>query len=176
MKRKFLEAKEWIAASRTQRAPRNGGVSQLHLPSSRGRQPRHRERSVVCSAWRSVLFMLAVAIQLLLSVDNVLADGAAASRTGGLLSMLPMLIILIVFMYFIIIRPQTKRAKTHKELMSSLQVGDEIVTIGGILGVIDKIDDNYVVLTITGDSKVVIQKGAVATILPRGTIKGIANK
>ena len=108
-----------------------------------------------------------------LLIDDAVADGVAKAQGGGLLSMLPMLVILVAFMYFMVIRPQTKRAKEHKNLMGSLQVGDEVTTVGGMLGTIDKVADNFVILVVANDSKVTIQKGAITAILPRGTIKGI---
>ena len=76
------------------------------------------------------------------------ADAAAPSAGQGLISMLPMLIILILFMYFLIIRPQSKRAKEHRSLVNSLQKGDEVITTGGILGKITKISDDFITLTI----------------------------
>jgi preprotein translocase subunit YajC len=122
---------------------------------------------------KKITSLLAVCFLL---VSNVLADGAPKAQGGSLLSMLPMLILLVGFMYFMVIRPQTKRAKEHKNLMGNLQVGDEVATIGGILGTIDKIADNFIILVVADNSKVTIQRGAVATILPRGTIKGITSK
>ncbi len=106
-------------------------------------------------------------------VENAWADAATTNQSGGLLSMLPMIILLVAFMYFMVIRPQSKRAKEHKSLMSNLQVGDEVATIGGVLGTIEKISDSFVVLAVADNSQITIQKGAIATILPRGTIKGI---
>ena len=147
----------------------------IHRPSSSSRG--RRFLSVVAIQFLSIFLTISSSMLVVFSlIDNILADGLYKAQGGGLLSMLPMLILLMAFMYFMVIRPQTKRAKEHKNLMGNLQVGDEVVTVGGILGTIDKIADNFVILVVANDSKVTIQKGAVATILPRGTIKGITNK
>ena len=102
-----------------------------------------------------------------------MASPTAPSTTQGLLSMAPMLIILVLFMYLLVIRPQSKRAKEHKSLMSNLQVGDEVVTIGGILGKIEKMNDNLLTIKIAENTEIVIQKNAIANIVPKGTLKTI---
>ncbi len=109
-------------------------------------------------------------------ISDAFADTAAGaastpSTTQGLMSMLPMIAIFVVFMYLMIIRPQSKRAKEQKSLIGSLQKGDEVVTIGGILGKIEKITDDLLVISIAENTHVTIQKSAVANIVPRGTIK-----
>ncbi len=76
-------------------------------------------------------------------------------------------------MYFLIIRPQSKRAKEHRELMASLKTGDEVVTSGGLLGKINKISDNFVVLEIAKDVEITMQKASIAASLPKGTIKSV---
>ena len=93
--------------------------------------------------------------------------------TQGILSMLPMIAILVFFMYFMVIRPQSKRTKEQKKLMDSLQKGDEVMTIGGILGKIEKIDTDLVILTIAENTIVTIQKNAISNVLPRGTLKSV---
>lgn len=75
--------------------------------------------------------------------------------------------------YFLIWRPQSKRAKEHKDLMSSLNKGDEVMTNGGILGKLNKVDENYIVLQISDNVEVKMQKSAVAAVLPKGTLKSI---
>lgn len=99
--------------------------------------------------------------------------GSSPSTSQGLMSILPMIILLVVFMYFMVIRPQSKRAKEHKNLISNLQKGDEITTIGGILGKIENIADDFIVLNIAEGTNVTIQKSAIANVLPRGTMKVI---
>lgn len=110
-----------------------------------------------------------------LGISDALADTAATPATGGqgFLSLLPMLAILILFMYFMVFRPQSKRAKDHRNLVSSLKEGDEVATIGGILGVIKKMNDTYVLLTIAEGADIAIQKNAIANCLPKGTIQSV---
>ena len=105
--------------------------------------------------------------------DTALAAASEPSTTQGLISMLPMLAILVLFMYFVIIRPQSKRTKDHKNLIDSLQRGDEITTIGGILGKIEKISDDFVVLNIAENINITVQKSAISNVVPRGTIKSM---
>jgi preprotein translocase subunit YajC len=101
------------------------------------------------------------------------AAGAASSPSTmqGLMSMLPMVILLVLFMYLMVIRPQSKKAKEHKSLIGNLQKGDEVVTIGGILGKIEKITDDLLVISIAENTNITIQKNAIANIVPRGTMK-----
>lgn len=95
------------------------------------------------------------------------------STTQGIISMLPMIALLVLFMYFMVIRPQSKRTKDHKKLMDGLQKGDEVTTIGGILGRIEKITDDFVVINVDENVNFTVQKSAISNILPRGTIKAI---
>ena len=108
-----------------------------------------------------------------LGIANAFADGAAPAPTSsqGMMSFLPMLVILILFMYFMVIRPQTKRAKEHRNLLSNLKKGDEVVTAGGILGKIDEISDDFITLTIADKVSVRVQKGSVSGFVPKGTLK-----
>ena len=75
--------------------------------------------------------------------------------------------------YFLIWRPQSKRAKEHRELMSSLNKGDEVMTNGGILGKLTKVDDNYIVLQIHDNVEIKMQKSSISAVLPKGTLKSI---
>ncbi|MBN2689093.1 MAG: preprotein translocase subunit YajC [Gammaproteobacteria bacterium] len=109
----------------------------------------------------------------LLGISEAYAATGTTQSQGGFLSMLPMLVILVAFMYFAVIRPQSKRAKDHRNLMGSLKVGDEVVTTGGILGKISKIAENFIVLELAKDTSISIQKNAIAATLPKGTIKSI---
>ena len=93
-----------------------------------------------------------------------------ASPQGGLLSFLPLIVIFVVF-YFLLIRPQMKRAKEHKALISQLAVGDEVVSSGGLLGKVTHVGDSFVTLELADNVKVKLQKHAVATVMPKGTIK-----
>lgn len=75
--------------------------------------------------------------------------------------------------YFLIWRPQSKRSKELRELLSSLNKGDEVMTNGGILGKLTKVDDNYIVVQISDNVEVKMQKSSVAAVLPKGTLKSI---
>jgi len=93
-----------------------------------------------------------------------------ASPQGGLLSFLPLIVIFVVF-YFLLIRPQMKRAKEHRQLLSQLATGDEVVSNGGLLGKITHVGDSFVTLELADNVKVKLQKQAVASVMPKGTIK-----
>lgn len=86
-----------------------------------------------------------------------------------------MLLILAMFavMYFLMIRPQMKRAKEHKTMVEGLQKGDEVITAGGILGRIAKVDEQYVTVAIAQGVEIQAQRAAIQTVLPKGTIKTI---
>ena len=95
------------------------------------------------------------------------------SAGGGLFSLLPMLIIIFVFMYFVMIRPQSKRAKEHRALLSNLAKGDEVVTNGGIVGKVEKLSDDFVILSVSEGVNIHFQKAAISAVLPKGTTKTI---
>jgi preprotein translocase subunit YajC len=107
---------------------------------------------------------------------NVLISNAfaAGSTTGGpdLMGFLPLVVIFVLF-YFMLIRPQMKRAKEQKNMLDALQKGDEVVTSGGQLGKIVKVGESYVSLEIAENVVVNVQKQAITTLLPKGTIKSI---
>ena len=96
---------------------------------------------------------------------------AAGQAPGGdtLMGMLP-IIIMFVILYFLMIRPQMKKAKEHKTMIEGLQKGDEVVAVG-ILGKIDRIEDNYLALEIAPNTVIRVQKQAVTQLLPKGTVK-----
>ncbi len=102
-------------------------------------------------------------------VNNAWA-APAQQQAPGLTSFLPLIILFAVF-YFLLIRPQLKQAKQHKQLVSDLAKGDEIATNGGLLGKIKEVGDNFIVLEISKDTEVKIQKQAVSTVMPKGTLK-----
>ena len=93
-----------------------------------------------------------------------------ASPQGGLLSFLPLIVIFVVF-YFLLIRPQMKRAKEHKALVSQLSKGDEVVTNGGLLGKVTDVGESFVTVEITENVQIKLQKHAVSSVMPKGTIK-----
>jgi preprotein translocase subunit YajC len=102
-------------------------------------------------------------------IATALAQAAGGSPQETMMGMLP-IILMFVIMYFILIRPQMKKAKETKAMVDSLQKGDEVIAMG-ILGHISKISDNYVSLEIAPNVTVQVQRGAVSTLLPKGTLK-----
>ena len=96
----------------------------------------------------------------------------APSGAGGMdiMSLLP-LIAMFVLLYFLLLRPQMKRAKEQKQMIAALQKGDEVITSGGTLGRVTKVSDNYINLEIANNVEVTVQKSAVQTLLPKGTLK-----
>ncbi|MCU0810779.1 MAG: preprotein translocase subunit YajC [Thiobacillaceae bacterium] len=97
---------------------------------------------------------------------------SAAAASPGLVDFLPLIIIFILF-WFMLIRPQMKRAKEQKKMLSELQKGDEVVTSSGQVGKISKIGEQYVSLEIADGVVTHVQKQSIQTLLPKGTIKGI---
>ena len=83
------------------------------------------------------------------------------------------LIAMIAIFYFLIFRPQSKRRKEQQALMSSLSVGDEVSTIGGILGQITKVSDDFITISVTKGVELRMQKFAVSATLPKGTLSGL---
>ena len=99
------------------------------------------------------------------------ASGAPGGAEMGLMNLL-FPIILIAAFYFLLIRPQTKRAKEHKQMVEGLKKGDEIVTGGGVLGRVTDIGENFLHVEIADGVQVKIQKQAVGSLMPKGTYKG----
>ncbi|MEN9775722.1 MAG: preprotein translocase subunit YajC [Pseudomonadota bacterium] len=115
-------------------------------------------------------------------ISNAYAQAAGGSAEGQLIGFLP-IILMFVVLYFLMIRPQMKRTKEHRNMLAALKKGDEVVTAGGIVGKITKVGESYVSVEIAkgpdGKSgqdhaiEINVQKGAVQTLLPNGTIKAI---
>ncbi|MDR1848690.1 MAG: preprotein translocase subunit YajC [Zoogloeaceae bacterium] len=95
---------------------------------------------------------------------------AQAQPSGGLMSFLPMLLLFGVI-WFMMIRPQMKRAKEHRQLVEGLQKGDEIITQGGLTGRVTKVGETYVSLEVASGTEVLMQRDAVVLVLPKGTLK-----
>jgi len=89
---------------------------------------------------------------------------------SSMTSFLP-IILMFVVLYFLMIRPQMKRQKEQKAMIDALAKGDEVVTVGGVIGKVTKVADNFVTLEVASDTEVVVQKAAVTTLLPKGTLK-----
>lgn len=102
-------------------------------------------------------------------IANAYAQDAAA-QSGGLTQFLPLILIFAVF-YFFLIRPQMKRTKEHKNLVAGLSKGDEIVTNGGLLGRIVDLSDSFITLELADNIQIKLQRQAVASVMPKGTIK-----
>ncbi|NRA42316.1 MAG: preprotein translocase subunit YajC [Pseudomonadales bacterium] len=100
------------------------------------------------------------------------AQTAQAGQDAGIMQLVMIGILFVVF-YFLIIRPQSKRQKEHKNLLAALAVGDEVSTNAGILGKVKKIDDAYVVLKVAEGTELKFQKQAILAVLPKGTLKAI---
>lgn len=98
------------------------------------------------------------------------AQGAAPPPQGGM-SMIWLMLLMFGLMYFLILRPQAKRAKEHSNMVQALSKGDEIVTNGGILGKIEKVDEQFVTLKIANNTSIRVQKHTVGAVMPKGTYK-----
>ena len=103
------------------------------------------------------------------------AYAQAPAAAGGLGAFEPLLMIGLMFvvMYFVLIRPQMKRAKEHKQLLEGLQKGDEVLTSGGVVGRISRMGEQYVSLEIAPNTEISVQKAAVQMLLPKGTLKSL---
>ncbi len=96
----------------------------------------------------------------------------AADPSGGFMQLLPMILMFVV-LWFLLLRPQMKKAKEHKALIEALQKGDEVVAAGGLVGRITKIGEAYVTLEISEGTEVIVQKPAIGMVLPKGTLKSL---
>ena len=103
-------------------------------------------------------------------ITNAYAQGAPAAAPNPLVSFLPLIILFGIF-YFMLIRPQMKRAKEQRAMIAALGKGDEVLTNGGVLGRIDDIADQFVTLEIAPGVIVKLQKQAISAVLPKGTLK-----
>ena len=113
---------------------------------------------------------------MLISNAYAQAAGAASDPMGGLMGMLPILLMFVV-LWFVMIRPQMKKAKEQQKMVSELAKGDEVVTQGGIAGRIAKVGENYLSLEVAdgkeGAVVITVQKNAVGALLPKGTLKNL---
>jgi len=109
-------------------------------------------------------------------ISTAHAQTAAATATSGpmdsLTQMLP-IVLMFVVLYFLMVRPQMKRAKEHKVLLEALTKGDEVVTQGGIAGRVTKINDNFIGVEIADNVEIQVQKQAISLVLPKGTLKSL---
>jgi preprotein translocase subunit YajC len=105
-------------------------------------------------------------------ISPAFAQGAAIGGEAGWMGLLP-IVLMFVLLYFMMIRPQMKKAKEHKAMTDALQKGDEVVAAGGLLGKITKVTDAYVSVEIAHNVEISVQRLAVQTLLPKGTIKSM---
>lgn len=101
------------------------------------------------------------------------AGAVAAGAQQSSMSFVIMFVIFFIFIYFAIWRPQNKRAREQAEMMESLAKGDEVMTAGGLIGRINKVSEQFVVLQIANNIDVLLQKTSVVNVMPKGTIKSI---
>lgn len=108
-------------------------------------------------------------------ISNAYAQTAGAADPGlmGSLTTFAPLILMFVVMYFLMIRPQQKRQKELRAMMDALAKGDEVITVGGMLGRVVKVTDTYVTVEVAAGTEVVVQKNAVTALLPKGTLKSL---
>ena len=103
-------------------------------------------------------------------ISSAWAQDAPAGQPDALTSFLPLIIIFAVF-YFLLIRPQTKRAKEHRKMVSELKTGDEVVTSGGVLGRITEAGDQFLHVEVAEGTVLKIQRATVSAVMPKGTYK-----
>jgi preprotein translocase subunit YajC len=104
-------------------------------------------------------------------ISSAFAQQAPAGAPGGDMSFMIMMILMFVVLYFFMIRPQMKRQKEQKKMVDELQKGDEVVTAGGVVGRITKMSEAYLTLEVSQGNEILVQRGAVSLLLPKGTIK-----
>jgi preprotein translocase subunit YajC len=108
-----------------------------------------------------------------LMITSAHAQSTSVPGFGGdAMAFLPMIAIFVVF-YFLLIRPQQKRAKETKAMLEALQKGDEVVTAGGVVGRVTKLTDQYASIEVAPNTEMTVQRQAIAQLLPKGTIKAL---
>jgi preprotein translocase subunit YajC len=105
-------------------------------------------------------------------ISDAMAQAGQAAQPDPWVSLLPLILIFVIF-WFLIIRPQTKRAKQHREMVAAIKVGDEIVTQGGVLGRVTEVGDAFVSVEIADQVRVRLQRHMVGQVMPKGTIESL---
>ena len=105
-------------------------------------------------------------------ISSAYAQSAPAGGDPGFIGFLP-IILMFVLLYFLMIRPQMKRAKETKAMIEALQKGDEVITAGGVVGRISKLGEQYLTVEIAPNTEIMVQRAAVSAPLPKGTIKSL---
>ena len=103
-------------------------------------------------------------------IPSAHAQAAGGAQPNAFVQLLPLVLIFVVF-YFLLIRPQAKRAKEHKAMVAALAVGDEVVTAGGILGKVTETGDQFLTVELAEGVRVKIQRHTIGAVLPKGTLK-----
>jgi len=103
-------------------------------------------------------------------ISDAMAEGGAAAQGGGWEGIIPLILLFVVF-YFLLIRPQQKKVKEHKALVEALKKGDEVVTYGGLAGVLREVSDNFCEVEIADNILVKIERQNISRLLPKGTLK-----
>ena len=116
--------------------------------------------------------MIKLPLLLLILIPQLSHAEQNSSDMGGLSSFL-LFPVLFILMYLLLIRPQTKKAKEHKTLLTNLKVNDEVITQGGMIGKIIKITDQFIIVSLNMNTEVIIKKDAIISSLPKGTMKQI---
>ncbi|HEY0719849.1 MAG TPA: preprotein translocase subunit YajC [Gammaproteobacteria bacterium] len=106
-------------------------------------------------------------------ISEAWAEAApAAQAQGPLMGFLPLILIFVVF-YFMLIRPQAKRAKEHKRMVEALAKGDEVLTSGGLLGKVTELGENFVEVELADNVRVKVQRQAISSVMPKGTLNSL---
>lgn len=103
-------------------------------------------------------------------ISDAVAQTGAAGSANPLVSILPMVLLFVVF-YFLLIRPQQKRQKQHKQMIAEIAKGDEVVTMGGLLGKVTDVNDNFLTVEVSKGTNVKVQRNLVQALMPKGTVK-----
>jgi len=104
-------------------------------------------------------------------ISDAMADGTAAAQGGGWESIIPLVLLFVVF-YFLLIRPQQKKGKEHKALVQAIKKGDEVVTYGGLAGKVREMGENFCDVEIADNVTVKVERQNISRLLPKGTLKG----
>ncbi len=105
-------------------------------------------------------------------ISNAYAEGGAGSQGSGLEALI-LPIAVLIFFYFLFIRPQQKKLKQQESMVKALKKGDEIVTVGGLVGTIKKVGENFTTITVANNVDVNIQSTSVGNLLPKGSLKNL---
>lgn len=108
-------------------------------------------------------------------ISDAVAQTGGAAGSSSIMTFLPMVALFAIF-YFLLIRPQQKRQKEHRNMVAELARGDEIVTMGGMLGKITAVGENFITVEVARDIEIKVQRASVQAMMPKGTYKPANNK